>query len=381
MKIIKLDSQVDCDLILKKIGSTKAGIKIMRDKMQTNLFYLKDIKTPAANILKQDALSIGADLAVEKDTILYKDETIDALLIATDKQIKILSRKELAQPFGLKGLAMELKRYANVNKYKTEIMGILNANEDSFYEGSRFSGLSAVSRIEQMIEEGADIVDIGAVSSRPGSDAVDAKEELERITPIIDAIYKQKLHDRVVLSLDSYQPLVIEYALDRGFKIVNDITGLSDDKVAKLVAMYEARVVIMHMQGSPQDMQKNPLYENVLLEVEAFFKQKVQKAHDFGIKDIVLDIGVGFGKTLSHNLQLIKHLSHFKKLEFPLLVGASRKSMIDAISPSSADERLAGTLALHLKALDEGASIIRCHDVKEHKQAFEVREKLRETLI
>lgn len=381
MKIIKLDAQVDRDLILKKIGSTKAGIEIMRDKMQTNLFYLKEIKTPAANILKQDALSIGADLAVEKDTILYRDETIDALLIATDKQMKILSRKELAQPFGLKGLARELKRYVNINVYKTEIMGVLNANEDSFYEGSRFSGLSAVSRVEQMIEEGADIIDIGAVSSRPGSDIVDEQEELNRIKPIIDALYKQKLHDRTVFSLDSYQPIVIEYALDHGFKIVNDITGLFDDKVAKLVARYEARVVIMHMQGTPQDMQKNPLYENVLLEVEAFFEQRVQKAHDFGISDIVLDVGIGFGKTLSHNLQLIKHLSHFKKLEFPLLVGASRKSMIDAISPSSSDERLAGTLALHLKALDEGASIIRCHDVKEHKQAFEVREKLRETLI
>ncbi len=381
MKIIKLDSQTDRDLILNKIGSTKAGVQIMRDKMKTHLFYLKDIKTPAANILKQDALSIGADLAVEKDTILYKNEKIDALLIATEKQLKTLSKKELAQPFGLKEFAKELKRYTSLQEFKTQIMGVLNANEDSFYEESRFSGQSAVSRIEKMIEEGADVIDIGAVSSRPGSDKVDAKEELNRIKPIIDALFKHKLYDRIDFSLDSYQPLVIEYALDHGFKIVNDITGLADDEVAKLVACYKAKVVIMHMQGTPQDMQENPQYENVLLDVEAFFKERVQKAHDFGITDIVLDVGIGFGKTLSHNLQLIKHLSHFQKLGFPLLVGASRKSMIDTISQSSADERLAGTLALHLKAEQEGASIIRCHDVKEHKQALKVAEALRGTIL
>ena len=381
MKIIKLDSHTDRDLILEKIGSTEAGMKIMRDKMHSHIFYLKDIKTPAANILKQDALSIGADLAVEKNTILYKDETIDALLMVTDKQLKILSRKELAQPFGLKAFAKELQKYSNLKEYKTQIMGVLNANDDSFYKSSRFEGKSAVLRVEQMIEEGADIIDIGAVSSRPGSDIVDAKEELRRISPIIDAIYKQKLYEKTVFSLDSYQPLVLEYALERGFKIVNDITGLENDEVAKIVAKYEAKVVIMHMKGTPQDMQKNPHYENLLLDVEAFFEKRVQKAHDFGINDIVLDVGIGFGKTLEHNLQLIKHLSHFQKFALPLLVGASRKSMIDAISPSSADERLAGTLALHLKALDEGASIIRCHDVKEHKQAFDVSDALRGTLL
>ena len=381
MKIIKLDSNTDRDLILEKIGSTEDGMKIMRDKMHSHIFYLKDIKTPAANILKQDALSIGADLAVEKNTILYKDETIDALLMVTDKQLKILSRKELAQPFGLKAFAKELQKYSNLKEYKTQIMGVLNANDDSFYKSSRFEGKSAVLRVEQMIEEGADIIDIGAVSSRPGSDIVDDKEELRRISPIIDAIYKQKLYEKAVFSLDSYQPLVLEYALERGFKIVNDITGLENDEVAKIVAKYDAKVVIMHMRGRPQDMQKNPHYENLLLDVEAFFEKRVQKAHDFGINDIVLDVGIGFGKTLEHNLQLIKHLSHFQKFALPLLVGASRKSMIDAISPSSADERLAGTLALHLKALDEGASIIRCHDVKEHKQAFDVSDALRGTLL
>ena len=377
MKIIKLDFQIDRDLILNKIGSTEAGIEIMRDKMKMHLFYLKDIKTAAANILKQDALSIGADLAVEKDTILYKTEKIDALLIATQKQLRILSKKELVQPFGLKEFAQDLKRYIKPHVFKTQIMGVLNANEDSFYLQSRFAGESAIFRIEQMIEEGADIIDIGAVSSRPGSDMVDAKEELRRISPIIDEIDKQKLHNKVEFSVDSYQPLVVEYALDHGFKIVNDITGLADDLVAKLIGKYSAKVVIMHMQGTPQDMQKNPQYENVFLDIEEFFRKRVEKANSFGISDIVLDVGIGFGKTLTHNLQLIKHLSHFQKFNLPILVGASRKSMINLISPASTEERLPGTLALHLKALDEGASIIRCHDIKEHQQAFKVRDALK----
>jgi len=381
MKVIKLDSKTDHELILNKIGSTKAGISIMRDKMQTKLFYIKDLKTPAANILKQDALSIGAELAVERDTILCKDERVDALLIANDKQIKILSQKEKTQPFGLKELANILSNYTDIDSHKIEIMGVLNANDDSFYKDSRFNSENATIKIKQMIEEGADIVDIGAVSSRPGSDKVSAKEEMLRVKPIIDVIYEQKLYQHVKFSLDSYEPSVLEYALDHGFSIVNDITGLENDKVAKLASKYSATVVIMHMQKSPKDMQVNPHYENLLTDIEEFFKDRVEKAESFGVNDIVLDVGIGFGKTLDHNLQLIKHLSHFQKFNLPILIGASRKSMIDMIIPTPIEDRLSGTLVLHLKAVEEGASIVRCHDVKEHVQALKVFEALRSTTL
>ncbi len=381
MKIIKLCSRIDRDLILQKIGSTSAGNKIMRDKMHTKFFYIKDMKIAAANILKQDALSIGADLAVPKDTVLGKDERVDGLLIATDKQLKILMQKERAQPFGLKELSFELKQHVGLKKFKTEFMAVLNANEDSFFKESRFLGDSAFKKIDQLIEEGADIIDIGAVSSRPGSEMIDAKEELARIKPIVDEIYAKKLYERVTFSLDSYEPLVLEYALDRGFSIINDIRGLESDEVAKLASQYEAKVVIMHMQGTPKDMQKDPSYESVILDIERFFQTRVQKAISFGVTDIVLDVGIGFGKTLEHNLQLIKNLSHFQKLGYPLLVGASRKSMIDKISPSLVSDRLPGTLALHIKAVEEGASIVRCHDVKEHIQAFRVLDALDRTII
>jgi len=261
-----------------------------------------------------------------------------------------------------------------------QIMGVLNANDDSFYSQSRFSEKDALEKIEGMIQEGADIIDIGAVSSRPGSLKVDEKEELQRLKPIVDAIYTEKLYEKVQFSLDSYAPLPVAYVLERGFHIINDITGLEDDAVCKLVGEYGAKAVIMHMQGEPQSMQDNPSYENILLEVENFFKKRIAKAERFNIKEIVLDVGIGFGKNLEHNLALIKHMDFFKGLEKALLIGASRKSMINEITPSLPEDRLPGTLVLHLKAFENGASIIRTHDVKEHVQALKVHQKLINTI-
>jgi len=253
-----------------------------------------------------------------------------------------------------------------------QIMGVLNANDDSFYSQSRFSAVDAVKKIQEMIEEGADIIDIGAVSSRPGSKPVDEKDELLRLKPILDIIDTEKLYEKVQFSLDSYAVLPISYALERGFHIINDITGLQNDEVCKLIGEYKAKAIIMHMQGNPQSMQESPKYKNLLEEVAVFFQERIQKAESFNIKDMSLDVGIGFGKTLNHNLSLIRNLDYFKSLDKELLVGASRKSMIDMISPSLAQDRLPGTLAIHLKAYDNGAKIIRTHDVKEHVQAFKV---------
>jgi dihydropteroate synthase len=374
--IEKLSNNIDKKEILKRLDVDSGGVSIMSKKMNINIFYIRDMYVGAANILKQDALAIGAELAVPNGVIICKDEYVDAILIANDKQVEILSKKELAQPFGLKKIAKELNSYRRLKKYPIEIMGVVNANEDSFFSGSRFVGSAAISHIESMISDGASIIDLGGVSSRPGSEAVSADEELRRLKPILDEIYSSKLYDRAKFSLDSYAPSVLEYALDRGFSIVNDITGLVDDEVAKISAKYNAQVVIMHMQGTPRDMQLNPTYTDVVHEVDEFFATQIDKASSFGIKDIVLDVGIGFGKRLEDNLRLIKSLSHFSKYNLPILMGASRKSMIDKIVPSSIDERLAGTIAIHLKSIDNGASIIRCHDVKEHYQAIKLHQAI-----
>ena len=377
MEIFKLSNDIDFKKTLQTLGVDGGGVDILASKMQHHLFYIKDLHVGAANILKQDALSIGGDLAVPRGTVIAQHKSVDAILIVTQQQLLELSRKELAQPFGLKELAHQLKLFSKIAKpKKVEIMGIINANDDSFFQESRFCDTNAVTKIEQMIQEGASIIDIGGVSSRPGSYQVSADEELSRIKPIVDALYEQKIYEKTVLSIDSYEPSVISYVLEHGFKIVNDITGLKNDEVCKLCAEYNAKAVIMHMKGTPKDMQNDPSYENVLLHVEDFFKERVAKAKGFGVKDIVLDVGIGFGKTLEHNLQLIKNLEHFLSLGYPLLVGASRKSLIDQITPSSVQQRIAGTLALHLKAADNGASILRVHDVYEHVQALHVRDAL-----
>ncbi|MEA3498060.1 MAG: dihydropteroate synthase [Campylobacterota bacterium] len=375
MEFYKLNNNNSLELF-KKIGADETGSKIMSKKTNSHMLYIKSLHVGGANILKQDALSIGADLCVPMGTIIAKEKYVDAILIGTTKQFELLSKKELAQPFGLKNLAKELKSFVKKTSYQTKIMGVINANDDSFYSNSRFKGENALNKINTMISDGATIIDIGGVSSRPGSVSVSQDEELNRVKPICDAIKENKLYENTTFSIDSYSPKVIEYALKSGFKIVNDITGLQDDEVAKLTAKYDATIVIMHMQKTPLNMQNEPEYENVMIDIDNFFKERIAKAKEFGIKNIVLDVGIGFGKTLEHNLTLLQNMEHFKHFGYEILIGASRKSMIDKIVPSSTDERLSGTLAIHLDSIKKGASIVRCHDVKEHHQAIKVQEAI-----
>lgn len=364
---------------MKAMACDPGGVKIMAKKATHHFFFIRQMRTPAANILKQDALAIGAELAVPGSVIVCGTERVDAVLICNETQLEILAKKELGQPFGLKAIAQEMGRYLKLKKHPEKLMGVLNINEDSFFSASRVDAGSFQGRAETMIEAGADIVDIGGVSSRPGSHPVSEEEELARVKGAIDSIYDAKLYEKAVFSIDSYAPKVIDYALGKGFGIVNDITGLADDAVCKVAAAYKAQVCIMHMKGSPKDMQQQPEYEDVMAEVDAFFDERIEKARSFGIDNIILDTGIGFGKSLEHNLALIRHQSNFLKHGYPLLVGASRKSMIDKISPAPVEARLGGTLAIHLKALDEGASIIRAHDVPEHAQAMRVRRAITES--
>ena len=378
MIVEKLANSIDVYRELKQLGVDSGGVSILKDKVEHHLFRIRNLHVGAANILKQDALSIGADLAVPRGTVTASIPRVDVLLIATERQLQELVKKEKAQPFGLKQLSAELESFTHLKHDEPiSIMGILNANDDSFYHGSRFQGKQAIERIETMIDEGADIIDLGGVSSRPGSVDVSAEEELSRVRPIIDTLYEQHFYEKSRLSLDSYKPLVVNYALERGFHIINDITGLANDEMARLCGSYGATTVIMHMQGSPDTMQENPSYSSVIHDVDLFFRERLDKAESFGIKNIILDCGIGFGKRLEDNLALIAHQRHFLHFGKKLLVGASRKSMIDSISPSSSDERLGGSIAIHLKAISEGASIVRVHDVKEHTQAIKLWKAMR----
>jgi len=378
MTLYPIAKPADPKALLVSYGIQSGGIAIMADKTETILIHISGLKTPAANILKQDALSIGADLAVPGGVITCEKPAYDCLLIATKKQIKILAEKERAQPFGLKDVARQLGALTFVHQYPVRIMGVINANDDSFFAGSRFQDMAALEQIEAMIEVGAQMIDIGAVSSRPGAEPVSTKEELARLRPICDAIAEKKLHQHALFSIDSYTPEVVAYALKSGFGLINDITGARDERLLALAVEHEARYCIMHMQGTPQTMQADPHYEDVTAEVDAFFAERIAACESAGIprERIILDPGIGFGKTLEHNLTLIRNLRTFTRHGCEVLIGASRKSMIDAISSAQADARLPGTLAIHLKAIEHGASIVRCHDVAEHVQAVRVWEQV-----
>lgn len=249
---------------------------------------------------------------------------------------------------------------------KPLIMGILNVTPDSFSDGGKFLHVDqAVAHAEQMVREGADIIDIGGESSRPGSEPVCQAEELRRVIPVIEAL-AQKIS--LPLSIDTYKSGVAQRAVEAGARMINDITGLRDHQMIKVAAQYQVPVIIMHMRGVPKTMQKNPVYNDVIEDIKQFFQQQIQAAELAGIKQIILDPGLGFGKTLEHNLAILHRLAEFKDLGKPLLVGPSRKSFLGG----QVHDRLAGTLAAVAIAIYNGAYIVRVHDVKECKQALEV---------
>ncbi len=377
MVVKQLNIGIDVRKYLKNIGVDAGGLNIMSAKAQLYIVSISALESAAANVLKQDALSIGADLAVPKGTVMAKKAFVDCLLIGSKKHFKILSQKELTQPYGLKAVAHQLQNILKTEKPKeTEVMGIINANEDSFFEGSRFSGDAALEQISRMIEEGAKIIDIGGVSSRPGALEISIEEELQRVRPIIDALESSSLLTQATFSIDTYRAEVAEYALSRGFHIINDIRGLESDALCMVAGKYNATVIIMHMQGRPDTMQDNPEYKDLLDEVYTFFQERIAKAHAFGIKKIILDVGIGFGKSFEDNLLLITHLEHFLRLRKRVLVGASRKSLIGMIDDSEVSARLGGSVALHLAAVQNGAAIVRVHDVQEHVQALKIQKAL-----
>lgn len=252
-------------------------------------------------------------------------------------------------------------------------MGVLNATPDSFSDGGKFNVVpSALDRIHIMLKEGASIIDIGGESTRPNAKPVPEEEEIQRVIPILEkAISSFK---NAIYSIDTTKYAVAKQALDLGVQIVNDVSGLEKEPLlADLCAEYNATYVLMHAQGDPKTMQDNPTYSDVVEEIATFFETKIEVLRSKGVQKIILDPGIGFGKKLEHNLSLLAHLDKFRKFGFPILVGASRKSMIGQILGGRvADERLAGTIATHYHSLLKGANILRVHDVKEASDSIRI---------
>jgi len=255
------------------------------------------------------------------------------------------------------------------------IMGIVNVTPDSFYPGSRIKKDKLIDIVSKMINDGAEIIDVGGESTRPGAEEVPLDEELNRVVPVIETIKK---NFDVIVSVDSYKSKVADESLKVGADIVNDISALRFDKnMVNVIRKFDCPVILMHMKGTPKDMQKNPYYEDPVLEIYEFLKERIEFAKRNGIEKIIIDPGIGFGKRLTDNLLIIKNLSKFKELGYPILLGASRKSMIGMILDLPVEERLEGTLAITAIGVVNGADIIRVHDVRENYKAVKVAEAIK----
>ena len=258
-----------------------------------------------------------------------------------------------------------------------KIMGILNLTPDSFYDGGVFNNSDrALAQTEKMLLEGATFIDVGGASSKPGAVEISIDEELARVLPIIEEI--QKRFPEAIISIDTYRSIVAQQAVATGAAIVNDISGgnLDAKMLGAVGALGGVPYIAMHMQGKPQNMQDNPSYDNVLVGMRSFFAAKIDEAHKAGIHDIIIDPGFGFGKTLDHNYSLLKNLSSMQIDGIPMLIGLSRKSMIHKLLEIEAADALNGTIVLNTFALQQGAQILRVHDVKEAQQAIHLIEKL-----
>jgi dihydropteroate synthase len=250
-------------------------------------------------------------------------------------------------------------------------MGVLNVTPDSFSDGGRFFDFeNAVAHGREMVQHGADFIDVGGESTRPGSDPVSENEEKRRVVPVIKRLVEETT---VPISIDTYKAAVADAALSAGATIVNDISGLTfDPDMLNVAVRHRASVVIMHVKGTPKTMQENPVYADVVGEISEFLRLQAKKAEEAGVEQIVIDPGIGFGKRLEHNLELIRRLAEFKSLGYPLLVGPSRKSFIGKLLDLPVDQRLEGTAAAVSACILNGANIVRVHDVKEMKRVASV---------
>ncbi|MHB1458917.1 MAG: dihydropteroate synthase [Armatimonadota bacterium] len=372
------------------IGSEPPGIARMIRKAAHYVIKVEGLRTPAVLILKEEMLAKGGDCAIHKDAIICKEDRSSCLLMGTEKQFTQMLADLRAQPFGLKFLAEEIrfaidnykrtspllpdasklpdklkKMYEAMHK-RTLVMGILNLTPDSFSDGGLYTDANAaIEHAIQMADEGADIIDVGGESTRPGASPVSDDEEISRVLPIIE-----KLAPRlsIPISIDTCKAEVARQACNNGAEIINDITGFASEEMRALATEKQCPVVVMHIKGEPRTMQQNPEYDDVVSEVMAYLRDRVESLVEAGLPEefIIIDPGIGFGKTSDHNIEIIRKLGDFKSLGRPILLGTSRKAFIGkATGVTDASDRLEGTAATVALGINNGANIVRVHDVKQ----------------
>lgn len=317
-------------------------------------------------ILKDNQIkfSSDSDSVPAKNYFMLQEKKIDQLLKAlsegNDKDISVKIENALQN---YKNYDKLLVKFGNKELSGPVIMGILNVTPDSFSDGGKFSDKNkAVDYVVEMIENGADIIDIGGESTRPGSEPVDRKEEFNRVIPVIEGILNKK--PEAVISVDTTKSKIADEACRRGVKIINDISGLTfDPEIADVAAKYSASLVVMHIKETPATMQVNPVYDDLIFEIYEFLCNQTEIAKNAGVKNIIIDPGIGFGKNIVHNFEILKRLSDFKSMGYPILVGLSRKSFLGKTLNLDVDERDIASVIAETIALRNGAKIIRTHNV------------------
>ncbi|MCK5306847.1 MAG: dihydropteroate synthase [Candidatus Omnitrophica bacterium] len=393
-RILKIESQNEAIREIRKVGACPGGVKFMSPKAVSLAVKIKELKSAACNIMKQEMLSLGGEVAVSRDAVTNKVNKSDCLIFGNLSQIKKLCFKLNKQPFGLTEISGKLKealcnyqkdtfklicgKYRLYPGRRVYLMGILNVTPDSFSDGGLFfNPRKAVERGLEMAGEGADIIDVGGESTRPGAKPVTPRQQIKRVVPVIKSLSKRL---KVPVSIDTSSRQVALAALEAGAAIINDISGLKKDgAIAELAVRFKAGLVLTHSKGTPRTMQKKPEYKCLMQDIINGLAESVNRALGAGVvkEQIVIDPGVGFGKTTEHNLKILKNLSELKGLGFPIMVGTSRKSLIGNILKVPVGQRLLGTAATVTYSIMQGAHIVRVHDVKQIKQVIVMTESIK----
>ncbi len=384
VRLLDSRSGPDAARHLEDLQSSPEGRAIMQPKMSHHLVHLDGLDTRAANILKQNMLSIGGEVSLPRNVFEFKGETTSAIISGTRRQFQALIPKLDHQPFGLTalrseltalfksldgaeaGLVLKLRGCEYRLGERTLVMGILNVTPDSFSDGGQFYDRTvAVEHGLRMAADGADILDIGGESTRPGAELISEEEELDRVIPVIEAIRRST---EVPISIDTSKSGVALRALDAGADMLNDISALRiDPGMASLAAEKDVPLCLMHMLGMPRTMQRSPEYGDLMGEIIAFLRERAEVAVEAGVAPdgVLVDPGIGFGKTVAHNLEILRRLRELRGLGYPVLVGPSRKSFIGKVLDVPEGERLEGTAAAVALSVANGADVVRVHDVKE----------------
>ena len=362
--LIKEIVNADLEREIKAIGFEPNYAANVVDKYSYKNLKIFGLNAPQANILKQTALSLGADCATHREVITGKVDTADCILGGSMSTLRKIAAKLENQPFGLKFLKDAILAQLEPAQTHTQLVGILNLTQNSFSDGGLYYDFDAAKeKFLSLITDGADIIDIGAESTKPFSQAVSAKEQLEKLMPVLDFA---RSHN-VKISIDTRSADVAEEVLRHGDYIINDVSGLEyDEKMTETIARHNATVIIQHSQGTPETMQIAPVYANLMDEIFLTLSEKIKTARAAGIKNIIVDPGIGFGKTAEHNVEIIKRIAELKSLGCPIMLGASRKSFLGVPNDDNALKDSL-TLAYNALAIQAGVEYLRVHNVKLHK--------------